>query len=93
MPHMNKEERTLHELENYVRELQKANDTLEQVQTYLKAHANMNAALHCTDEVIPPPLYGQVKGSRDGIRAVLRTWKRKVPKLKADDNPNIENKA
>ena len=68
------------ELLGYVRELEKADNTLEQTERYLKAHAEMNASLHCANEILFSPLYGQVVNARQGIKTVLRTWKRKIPK-------------
>lgn len=72
------------EADNYVRELEKSMNAFENLKKYLKAHSEMNAALHKAEEVIPSPLYSDVVMSMRGIRAVLRSWKRKVPKEKLD---------
>ena len=73
------------ELNNYVRQLEKDMNTFEMMERHLKAHAVMNAALHCAEEVLPSPLYTQVVNTLGDIKKVLRTYKRKVPKFDADD--------
>ncbi len=73
------------ELENYVRQLEKDANTLELMERHLKAHAVMNAALHCAEEVLPSPLYIQVVSTLGDIKKLLRTYKRKVPKFDAED--------
>jgi hypothetical protein len=80
-----KEDKQRIEIENYVRELEKAANVLESVQRLLKADAERNGALHCADEIIYSPLYGQVDMARKGINMVLRTWKRKIPKAKVEE--------
>jgi hypothetical protein len=84
---MNKEEKQLQELHNYVRELEKSLEVLRNVEKYLKYFAQMNAALHLARETVPSPLYGQVIMARNGIQSALRSYKRKVPKI-----PNTETK-
>lgn len=79
-----KEDKQRIEIENYVRELEKADNVLESIQRLLKADAERNAALHCASEIIYSPLYGQVDMARKGIKMVLRTWKRKIPKQKVE---------
>ncbi len=80
-----KEDKQRLEIENYVRELEKTDNVLEVVQRLLKADADRNAALHCASEVVYSPLYGQVDMARKGIKMVLRTWKRKIPKAKVEE--------
>lgn len=80
-----KEEKQLIEIENYVRELEKAANVLESVTRLLKADAERNGALHCATEIVYSPLYGQVDMARKGIKMVLRTWKRKIPKQKVEE--------
>jgi hypothetical protein len=80
-----KEDRQRLEIENYVRELEKTDNVLEVMQRLLKADAERNAALHCASEVVYSPLYGQVDMARKGIKMVLRTWKRKIPKAKVEE--------
>lgn len=72
-------------LDNYVRELEKSDNVLELVEQHLHATAKANAALHCDDEILFSPLYMQVVGARNGIKMVLRKFKRKVPKENADE--------
>jgi hypothetical protein len=81
---MSKIDRQKIELENYVRELEKSLGVFKNVEKYLKASAMANAALHLSQEVLPPPLYGQVTMAMKGIRLVLRSYKRKVPKLSVE---------
>ena len=73
------------ELDNYARELEKADNVLELVEQHLHATAKANAALHCDDEILFSPLYTQVVGARNGIKTALRKFKRKVPKEDADE--------
>ena len=73
------------ELNNYVRELEKADNALELVEQHLHATAKANAALHCDDEILFSPLYTQVVGIRSGIKTVLRKYKRKIPKEDIDE--------
>lgn len=82
---MNKEDKQRLEIENYVRELEKADNVFEVIQRLLKADAERNAALHCAMEIVYSPLYGQVDMARKGIKMVLRTWKRKIPKQKVQE--------
>ena len=73
------------ELDNYARELEKADNALELVEQHLHATAKANATLHCDDEILFSPLYTQVVGVRNGIKTVLRKYKRKVPKESVDE--------
>lgn len=82
---MTKDEKKQTELDNYLRELEKADHTLRLVEMFFKFHAAQNAALHCDEEVVPSPLYKKVIESRKGIKLAMRKWKRKIPKLSADD--------
>jgi len=72
------------EADNYVRELEKSMNAFENIQRFLKAHSQMNAALHVSQEVIYPPLYSDVVNAMKGIRLALRSWKRKIPKDKIE---------
>lgn len=47
--------------EDAARELDKAADVLEQVERYLLRMAEMNAALHLADKVLPSPLTVRVQ--------------------------------
>lgn len=57
-------------LEDYDRELQKALDTLNQVDKYLSAMNESNAALHCSSTIIHSPLTMKVKGTIINLEAV-----------------------
>lgn len=82
---MTKLEKQLIEIQNLTRELEKADNVLECMQRLLKAEAERNAAFHCAQEILYSPLYSQVVDSRKGIKAVMRTWKLKVPKAKVEE--------
>lgn len=81
------------ELINYVRELEKSDNVLELVEQHLHATAKANAALHCDDEILFSPLYVQVVSSRNGIKMVLRKYRRKVPKEDIDKAHEKDKKA
>ena len=85
MKKQNKNQKLQLELENYVRQLEKDANTFEMCERYLKAHAVMNASLHCNEEVIPSPLYNQVVGTLKNIKEVLKVYKRKVVKFDVED--------
>ena len=56
------------------RELAKAEDTLIVCLRHLTSHAEMNAALHCSERVMYSPLHAKVEATIDGIaHARLRT--------------------
>jgi len=82
---MNREEKKQTELDNYLRELEKSDNVLALVEKYFKFHAAANASLHCDDEVVPSPLYKKIIEARKGIKLAMRKWKRKIPKLNADE--------
>jgi hypothetical protein len=82
---MTKLEKQLIEIQNLTRELEKADNVLENMQRLLKAEAERNAAVHCAPEVLYSPLYAQVLDARKGIKSVMRTWKLKVPKAKVEE--------
>jgi hypothetical protein len=73
------------ELDNYLRQLEKDANALELVERHLKAHAVMNAALHCSEEVLPSPLYTQVVKTLEDIKKVIQTYGRTIPKFDAED--------
>jgi hypothetical protein len=82
---MTKLEKQSIEIQNLTRELEKADNVLEGIQRFLKAEAERNAALHCATEILYSPLYAQALDARKGIKAVIRTWKLKVPKAKVEE--------
>lgn len=53
------------------RELEKARLALIDAQTHLTAHAEMNAALHCSTNVIHSPLHAKVTAAIQGIEHAL----------------------
>jgi len=56
------------------RELAKAEDTLIACLRHLTSHAEMNAALHCSERVMYSPLHAKVEATINGIaHARLRT--------------------
>jgi hypothetical protein len=56
------------------RELEKARLALIDAQTHLASHAEMNAALHCSDRVMYSPLHAKVTSTIAGIdQALART--------------------
>lgn len=79
-----KQEQLELDLDNSIRQLEKDANTLERVERHLKAHAVMNAALHCQEEVIPSPLYQQVLQTLKDIKKLLRVSKRKIKKFDAE---------
>lgn len=77
-------------IENTLRELDKSLGVLKNVERHLKSVAIANAALHCSEEVIPSPLYGQVVMAMNGIRAVLKSYKRKTKKVQLKETEEIK---
>ncbi|WP_309049063.1 hypothetical protein [Streptomyces sp.] len=56
------------------RELAKAEETLIACLRHLSSHAEMNAALHCSERVMYSPLHAKVEATIDGLaRARMRT--------------------
>jgi hypothetical protein len=56
------------------RELEKAAEALRACDVYLARHAEMNAALHCSDRVMYSPLSAKVTAAYTGIiHALIRT--------------------
>lgn len=56
------------------RELEKARDALAAAELHLSRHAEMNAALHCSERVMHSPLHAKVSGAIVGIdHALART--------------------
>lgn len=82
---MNKEEKKQTELDNYLRELEKADNVLALTEKYFKFHAATNASLHCDDEVVPSPLYKKIIETRKTMKLAMRKWKRKIPKFTTDE--------
>jgi hypothetical protein len=82
---MNREEKKQTELDNYVRELEKADNVLALAEKYFKFHAAANASLHCDEEVVASPLYKKIAETRRTIRQAMRKWKRKIPKFNSED--------
>jgi len=82
---MTHKEKKQTELDNYLRELEKADNVLALTEKYFKFHAAMNASLHCDDEVVPPPLFKKIIETRRTMKLAMRKWKRKIPKFTADE--------
>jgi hypothetical protein len=56
------------------RELQKAHAALAAAEAHLASHAEMNAALHCSERVMYSPLHAKVQAALTGIdHALART--------------------
>lgn len=53
------------------RELEKAHEALQAADLYLARHAEMNAALHCSDKVMYSPLRSKVQATVYGIEHAL----------------------
>ncbi|MFE3429865.1 hypothetical protein [Streptomyces sp. NPDC059171] len=53
------------------RELAKAHDALMDVEVHLARHAEMNAALHCSERVMYSPLHAKVDVAIHGIKHAL----------------------
>ncbi|MFH8813055.1 hypothetical protein ACH4GZ_38650 [Streptomyces hygroscopicus] len=53
------------------RELRKAREALADTETHLARHAEMNAALHCSDRVMYSPLHAKVTAAMHGIDHAL----------------------
>lgn len=61
-------------LEDMRRELEKAREALTAADLYLARHAEMNAALHCSERVMYSPLRSKVQAAVYGIdHALART--------------------
>lgn len=71
-------------MQNYVRELQKAYDVLKMVKHYLHCHAEANATLHMAEHIQFSPLHDNVAMALNGIKAVLKTRKKKLPQVKLE---------
>lgn len=72
------------------RELAKAREALAAAETHLARHAEMNAALHCSDRVMYSPLHAKVTAALHGIdHALERTDRPNVPTLdsQSSDGP------
>ncbi|MGC4925596.1 hypothetical protein [Streptomyces sp. DT117] len=61
------------------RELEKAWLALDAAQRHLTAHAQMNAALHCAEQVFHSPLHAKVTAALQGIDHALNRTKPAVP--------------
>jgi hypothetical protein len=53
------------------RELEKAHDALAAAERHLARHAEMNAALHCSDRVMYSPLHAKVQSAATSIEPAL----------------------
>lgn len=53
------------------RELEKAREALAAAETHLARHAEMNAALHCSERVMYSPLHAKVQTAIHGIEHAL----------------------
>ena len=72
-------------IDDFVRELEKADNILELHQRHLKGLAESNAALHGDDEVIYSSLYNRTVIQRVDMKRILRKYKRKVVKKDGDE--------
>ena len=64
------------------RELEKAHEALEAASLHLARHAEMNAALHCSPNVMYSPLHAKVIAAMHGItHALQRTEPQHLPTL------------
>lgn len=69
------------------RELEKARETLAAAETHLARHAEMNAALHCSERVMYSPLHAQVVATVTGIEhALTRTDRTNSPTTNSQDS-------
>lgn len=64
------------DLTDAVRELEKALDVMAQVDEYFHHQANMNAALHMSDRVIPNPLASAVATSLQSLDRSIKGFQR-----------------
>jgi hypothetical protein len=56
---------------NLKRELEKAREVLKLCELYLARHAEMNAAIHCSEKVMYSPLHSRVQSSLYSVERYL----------------------
>jgi len=68
------------------RELDKAREALEAAEQHLAHHAEMNAALHCSDRVMYSPLHAKVTTAIAGIEHALARTDHPLPTLDSQNS-------
>ncbi|MFF7130019.1 hypothetical protein [Streptomyces sp. NPDC008240] len=72
------------------RELEKAREALTGVETHLARHAEMNAALHCSERVMYSPLHAKVTAAVAGIEhALARTDQPNAPTFDSQNSDGV----
>lgn len=72
------------------RELEKAHAALAAAETHLARHAEMNAALHCSERVMYSPLHAKVTAAIHGIEHALSRTDHTNPPANDSQNSDIE---
>jgi hypothetical protein len=71
------------------RELEKAREALTGVETHLARHAEMNAALHCSERVMYSPLHAKVTAAIAGIENALARTGQSLPTHDSQDSDGV----